>query len=120
MTTQIGPCPTEDSINCYWNAPTMGNAAGTSFIDIDGTQTIIDGCQPGEGLPAVDIHPETGPWAYCEPALGNDYVPTTNASTYTPGESLAATGYEVTPDVAIGAAVLVAVGFAMIRNSARG
>lgn len=30
-------CPTEDSANCVWNAATMGNGQGNSFIDIDGT-----------------------------------------------------------------------------------
>lgn len=30
-------CITEDSTNCYWNAATMGNGQGNSFIDINGT-----------------------------------------------------------------------------------
>lgn len=33
----IPACATEDSTNCVWNAATMGNATGNSFIDIDGT-----------------------------------------------------------------------------------
>lgn len=33
----IPECATEDSTNCYWNAATMGNGTGSSFIDIDGT-----------------------------------------------------------------------------------
>lgn len=74
-TTFIGPCELEDSTNCYWNAPTMGNGEGSSFVNLDGTITYIDGCAPGQGLPAVDITPEGTPWAYCEPALGNDQAP---------------------------------------------
>lgn len=30
-------CITEDSHNCFWNAATMGNGTGNSFIDINGT-----------------------------------------------------------------------------------
>ncbi len=30
------PCPTEDSDNCYWDAETMGNGQGTSYVSIDG------------------------------------------------------------------------------------
>lgn len=33
----LPPCATEDSTNCYWDADTMGNGEGLSFIDIDGT-----------------------------------------------------------------------------------
>lgn len=28
----LAPCPTEDSVNCYWDASTMGNGRGTDFI----------------------------------------------------------------------------------------
>lgn len=32
------PCPTEDSTGCYWDADTMGNGHGNSFVvDYDGT-----------------------------------------------------------------------------------
>lgn len=30
-------CATEDSSNCVWDAQTMGNGTGTSFIDVNGT-----------------------------------------------------------------------------------
>lgn len=30
------PCPEEDSRNCYWDAATMGNGVGRSFVNIDG------------------------------------------------------------------------------------
>lgn len=33
----LPPCATEDSTNCAWNAQTMGNGTGTSFIDVNGT-----------------------------------------------------------------------------------
>jgi len=29
-------CPTEDSINCYWDASTRGNGLGHSFTNIGG------------------------------------------------------------------------------------
>ncbi len=32
----LTPCAEEDSHNCYWDAATMGNGTGTSFVDIDG------------------------------------------------------------------------------------
>jgi hypothetical protein len=31
------PCPVEDAPNCYWDAATMGNGTGRSFVNIDGT-----------------------------------------------------------------------------------
>ncbi len=36
------PCPTEDSVNCYWNAKTHGNGRGRSFLDIDGNVIFLD------------------------------------------------------------------------------
>lgn len=30
----LNPCPYEDSKNCYWNAETMGNGQGQSFVTI--------------------------------------------------------------------------------------
>lgn len=35
-TWTLRPCPTEDSINCYWLADTQGNGTGRSFINFDG------------------------------------------------------------------------------------
>ena len=32
----LPPCPTEDSINCIWDATTHGDTGGSSFIDLDG------------------------------------------------------------------------------------
>lgn len=37
VTNSIVQCATEDSTNCYWNAATMGNGTGNSFIDVNGT-----------------------------------------------------------------------------------
>lgn len=36
LITTLPPCQTEDSSNCYWNAQTMGNGNGSSFIDLGG------------------------------------------------------------------------------------
>lgn len=36
-TITLVPCATEDAANCYWDAATMGNGAGRSFVNIDGT-----------------------------------------------------------------------------------
>lgn len=36
-TATLPPCQFEDSTNCYWDATTMGNGTGTSFIDLNGT-----------------------------------------------------------------------------------
>jgi len=30
------PCANEDSSDCYWNAATMGNGTGTSFVNLGG------------------------------------------------------------------------------------
>lgn len=32
----LAPCTTEDSDNCYWDASTMGNSKGNSFIAWNG------------------------------------------------------------------------------------
>lgn len=32
----LQPCPTEDSMNCYWDAQMMGNQQGSDFADIMG------------------------------------------------------------------------------------
>lgn len=35
-TFSLTPCPTEDSVNCYWDASLRGNKIGQSFINING------------------------------------------------------------------------------------
>lgn len=40
--TPITPCPTEDSMNCYWDATLSGNGEGRSFLDIDGLAYYAD------------------------------------------------------------------------------
>lgn len=36
----LPPCPTEDSVSCYWDASTRGNGEGRSFIaHADGSVT---------------------------------------------------------------------------------
>lgn len=32
----LPPCPTEDSMNCFWDATLQGNHQGQSFVDILG------------------------------------------------------------------------------------
>jgi hypothetical protein len=34
MWTGVGPCPTEDSRRCYWNARRRGNHRGHSFVQL--------------------------------------------------------------------------------------
>lgn len=36
-------CPTEDSLNCYWDADTMGNGQGNSYVtwNVGETQFVI-------------------------------------------------------------------------------
>lgn len=36
LQTNLPPCPTEDSINCVWDASARGNGKGASFMDILG------------------------------------------------------------------------------------
>ena len=38
----LPPCAEEDSMNCYWDADTMGNGIGRSFVDINGTAYYAD------------------------------------------------------------------------------
>lgn len=39
VSATLPPCESEDSINCYWDAQTMGNGQGSSFVNIDGQIT---------------------------------------------------------------------------------
>ena len=39
----LGPCETESSNNCVWDASVQGNGTGSSFIDIDGEATYFIG-----------------------------------------------------------------------------
>lgn len=39
----LPPCAMEDSDNCYWDAATMGNGIGRSFIVVDDVVTYTDG-----------------------------------------------------------------------------
>jgi hypothetical protein len=36
-----GPCASEDSANCYWNAKAQGNGIGRSFVDVGGVAHYI-------------------------------------------------------------------------------
>lgn len=86
----LPPCEVEDADNCYWDAATMGNGEGRSFVTIDGETTYtepeksaaayidVEGWPytTGETIvcgqdakPAIDYREDVGWWAYCEPAL---------------------------------------------------
>jgi LPXTG-motif cell wall-anchored protein len=122
------PCADESQNGCYWNAPTMGNGVGSSYVALpDGTVIYIDGCAPGEGLPSIDFDMDGVLWTYCEPALGNDSayvatdatvtVPTTEVPTSPVlPDSLAATGIDdVSPLTVILGSALVLIGFGLSR-----
>ena len=38
----LPPCPVEDADNCYWDATTMGNGLGRSFITVNGVTTYVE------------------------------------------------------------------------------
>jgi hypothetical protein len=38
----LPPCPTEDSVGCYWDASARGNGVGQSFtVDAEGQVTYL-------------------------------------------------------------------------------
>jgi hypothetical protein len=39
----LPPCHTEDSANCVWDAPHMGNHTGRSFVNVGGHIVYLDG-----------------------------------------------------------------------------
>lgn len=43
--TNLEPCATEDSDDCYWLADEQGNGAGRSFVVIDGAVFYLDGAR---------------------------------------------------------------------------
>lgn len=43
--TNLEPCATEDSDNCYWDAELQGNGEGRSFVTIDGHVYYLDGAR---------------------------------------------------------------------------
>ena len=43
--TNLAPCVTEDSDNCYWLADESGNLEGRSFVTIDGEVFYLDGAR---------------------------------------------------------------------------
>lgn len=107
--TDILPCPTEDSDNCYWNAATMGNGQGQSFVNIDGVTTY---CQPGELL-AEDLSC-VSPTFYAPEVITEapveTYTETVQVMPEVMPETLAATGLDdISPAaLAVGMALLIA------------
>lgn len=59
-------CATEDSTNCYWDAETMGNGEGLSFIDVDG-ETFYEEVE-GPSAPEPEVT-EPEPVAPVEPEV---------------------------------------------------
>lgn len=43
---ELHACTTEDSVQCYWRADTMGNGVGQSFVDLNGHLYVE--IQPGQ------------------------------------------------------------------------
>lgn len=84
-------CPTEDSVDCYWDADKQGNQLGTDVVNppepapVDPEAPVAPVEMPYEGQwdeipdgtlicgegakPAIDYNEVWGWWAYCEPAL---------------------------------------------------
>lgn len=42
ITLGMPACEYEDSENCYWDASTMGNGVGVSFVNVDGEWFTVD------------------------------------------------------------------------------
>lgn len=91
----LPPCEYEDSADCYWNAGSMGNGDGISFIDLGGTAYYAETVTPAaDGMshdfvfdpnsPIVTVTPPDG--VLCYTSL--DGMFTCNVFT----------GREVTPD----------------------
>ncbi len=113
-------CPTEDSVDCFWNAPTRGNGERQSFYtDAAGTQHFIEGCPQGAGLPALGQDSNGTWWAYCEPALGNNYTITdptateTSTAVDTQGPMLPPTGDTFDPTALMVSSLLLILGAAL-------
>lgn len=60
----LPPCPTEDSVGCYWDAPTMGNGDGRSYtVDDDGTTHYVPECPPVHAYNSDGVEvPVLGHW----------------------------------------------------------
>lgn len=58
FTPSLPPCATEDSVSCFWDATTMGNGQGSSFVvDSEGTVTYTS---PAEAHTCADGFTLTG------------------------------------------------------------
>lgn len=40
--SHLNPCPYEDEDNCWWDATTMGNGIGDSFVVIKGNKIYLN------------------------------------------------------------------------------
>lgn len=69
----LPPCPTEDSDNCYWDAQTMGNGEGQSFVTQDGETTYVDEQPTADDEPWVREPVE--PWVQpCTSWLADNHI----------------------------------------------
>lgn len=41
MSTELPPCNQEDSTNCWWDATTMGNGLGNSFVSVNDENVFV-------------------------------------------------------------------------------
>lgn len=129
--TNLTPCPTDegDQPDCYWNAATMGNGQGTSFVIVNGE---VISCAPGQILAedfscvGGDFYDEPAPVATETPApvvseapvpapapvVTQEVVSTPAPAPYVP-DTLAATGADdVSPLTLVAGALLIVAGLA--------
>lgn len=70
----LPPCAVEDADNCYWDAATMGNGTGRSFVTLHGVTYYAD--EPAPERRTVDLNGTAYPYVdgldailYCEQPL---------------------------------------------------
>lgn len=123
----LAPCPTEDSVDCFWDATVQGNGVGQSFFVFDGITVLVEvpdgffiesvqvdedhffepGYAGGAGYGVTFAEPDA-------PPVGVTPVPVpTVTATAAPTSSsvpLPATGLDMTaPVLMLGVAVLVSI-----------
>lgn len=84
--TNLAPCPTEDSIECFWDATLTGNGQGQSFFEHGGQITPIH-VPLGSHIEAVTVTTQNGTYAD-----GPGYGVTFTESAQAAADTLAQTG----------------------------
>jgi len=115
--TTLAPCPTEDSTNCFWDAPNVGNGLGTGFVDINGVLfPLVNEPEWNVSVTAVHYNCDDFTLNECQPYA--DYANNTIAEVAQPtpaptppAQELAATGFD--PALLSLAVVLIASGIAL-------